>query len=381
MDVNMLLRDSPVPIYHQLAVMLRRELQSGKFEPGQRYYSDTELKHRFSLSHLTVRQALRALVAEGLIERKRGSGSFVTERIREDGRPAELGEVLFAGWTQASLSAWDAMYFRDIYQGIEQETRARGFRLRIEEPDALTTVSGQSGDMLDHGLAGAIMLQSSADDEQIRKHVALGLRVVTVNFSADAIPSVYPDHAAGGRLAIEHLIALGHRRLAHLNSGEPTMHWREVLRAFAETATLAGIATADAPVIEADGTGGHIEAGAALTARLWNRRRHPTAIFSGNDLMAIGAIRYLMQRGVRVPEDVSVIGFDNIEAAEICSPPLTTVAVDRIGMGRQAVRLLLELPTMDDVQRQVRMPVSLMTRASTGAPRRDGKAGGARATP
>ena len=87
--------------------------------------------------------------------------------------------------------------------------------------------------------------------------------------------------------------------------------------------------------------------------------------------MAIGTLRFLYEKGIRVPDQVSVIGFDNIQAAEICTPPLTTIAVDRVGMGQRAVQLLLALaPDRNGKTARETMPVTLVRRNSTARPPR-----------
>ena len=354
---------SPIPLYHQLAEKLRQEIAQGKIVDGERCFSDRELMRRYKLSLLTVRHAIDQLVEEGLVVRRRGQGTFLTARgkrlhLRHNQQKQQA--ILFAGWTLASLSAWQAMYFRDIYEGMEREAMA--FSLRVVAGDAADIVSAQ--------VVGAIMLQCNEMEEKIRELSAKGLKIIAVNSPVEGVPSVYPDHFAGGRLAVEHLLSLGHRRFVHLNSGETTCHWEAVRAAFCETLRVAGLEPLANAVIDCSMGGGTVEAGYEAMRRAWERSLRPTAVVAGNDLMAIGALRFLQERDVAVPAEVSVIGFDNIAAAEICHPALTTIAVDRTALGRRAVQMLLD-PAVRPGEGLCHeaMPVSLVERGSTAPSR------------
>jgi LacI family transcriptional regulator len=217
------------------------------------------------------------------------------------------------------------------------------------------------------GLLGVVVLQGSLTAKHLKSFSARGLPVVTVNFRKTGLAAVYPDHYDGARQAVAHLLSLGHRRLAHLNSGEKALHWEEVKRAYKHALSKAGLTLKDNPVVEGRGVeGGTIEVGYELARELWKRRLRPTGIFAGNDLMAIGAMRFLHEQGVHVPRDVSMVGFDDIHAAEICTPALTTIGVDRVGMGRRAVRMLIALPRRaGPAAPQEKLKVLLVQRSST----------------
>jgi DNA-binding LacI/PurR family transcriptional regulator len=243
--------------------------------------------------------------------------------------------VLFTGWSLATLSGWEAMYFRGIVEGIQKETATRRLRIVFDEPDA-------GADTPPDRVLGVVALVGGRTRERAESLAQQNLRVVTINFAVPGLPSVRPDDYLGGRLAVSHLLQHGHRRLVHFNSGERETHWLEVKRAFAETAAEAGLARTRAVVLESPLRCGSIQAGYELMRQLEGRPFVPTGIVTGNDLMAMGALLRLRERGCAVPGAVSVVGFDDIEAADVCSPPLTTIAADRVELGRMAVRQLLD---------------------------------------
>ncbi|GAB7536869.1 LacI family DNA-binding transcriptional regulator [Burkholderia sp. 3C] len=158
--------------------------------------------------------------------------------------------------------------------------------------------------------------------------------------SADgALSSVVPSEVAGGQLATDHLLRAGHRRIGYIN-GEP---WQDAARDRLKGYRTA-LATADLPyapelVREGDWSSG---AGFEQTLSLLREPQPPTAIFCANDLMALGAIEAVKHRGLRVPGDVSVIGYDDQEIARHTHPPLSTIVLPNYELGRWAVDMLMQ---------------------------------------
>ena len=197
--------------------------------------------------------------------------------------------------------------------------------------------------------------------------------VVLLNcYSADhAFPAILPGDVAGGNRATELLIAAGHRRIAHITGEE----WMEVskdrLRGYREA-----LATADIPFDPALVREGNwqLSSGYEATLELMKLPRPPTAIFCSNDPMAIGCYEALKQLRVRIPEDVSVVGFNDDELASHLMPKLTTLKFPRHQMGRRAAERALEAGhKRTEIHRAVKVECELVERESVAPPRvRDG---------
>jgi len=187
--------------------------------------------------------------------------------------------------------------------------------------------------------------------------------------------SVVPDEYEGARSATEHLVAAGHRRIGHVTTGQLGAAASLRLDGYRDTLVAHGIAYDPALVIL--GVDGEVTAGVEATGRLMDRAHPPTAIFCFNDRMAMGAVRALRYRGLRVPTDVSVVGYDDAqEIAPWLDPPLTTVALPHYEMGQWAVRHLLGRiePTGDEPPAQPpqhRIACPLVVRDSVAPPRHD----------
>jgi LacI family transcriptional regulator len=176
-----------------------------------------------------------------------------------------------------------------------------------------------------------------------------------------SLPWVDVDNVNGARSMTEHLISLGHRRIAAITGPLNTIVGQERREGYLQALAQANIAASDALLTEGDFTE---ESGFYAMKRL--ARQEPTAVFAASDLMAIGAIRALAQMGRHVPEDVSVAGFDDAPAATLIEPQLTTVQQVVVDLGRMAgEKLLARLELRDVAAQPQRLSTHLVVRSST----------------
>jgi len=213
----------------------------------------------------------------------------------------------------------------------------------------------------------AIAVAGFVEPEMLAALVALQRPLVLIDLWAPGLRSVNVDNAAGAALAMQHLFALGRQRiafiggsLAHYSIAQRALGYR---RAFFEAGLLFD------PSLETTIDGGlDPDTGASLAMqRLLDAARAassppPDAVFAYNDAAALAALRVCLAHGLRVPEDIAIIGFDDIPGAVHATPPLSTIAVDKEALGRRGVELLLEEAP---AATEIRLPVQLVARAST----------------
>jgi len=197
-----------------------------------------------------------------------------------------------------------------------------------------------------------------------------GVVMVMVNRRPEGVdvPSITPDDAAGVELAVRHLAQLGHTRIAHV-AGPPNTS-TGVTRARAFRATVRDLGLDDDPSLVVTTSQWSENAGATGLRGLLDEGVELTAVVAGNDLIALGCYDVFLERGIRCPDDVSVVGFNDMPFLDKLRPPLTTVAIPHQQIGAEAARLLLDSiadPTRP--ARSVLLPVSLVVRGSTAAPR------------
>ena len=203
--------------------------------------------------------------------------------------------------------------------------------------------------------------------DRITRFVREGLPIVCLDRDIDStlVPLVQVDNRLGARLATEHLLELGHERIGHI-AGPPDLGISdERIEGYRDALRAAGIAV-DPELIA---VGSFTEEGGYEAARVLSDKWDLTALFAANDLSAIGALSALVQSGRRVPEEVSVVGFDDLRLSRFTNPPLTTVHQPAGEIARHAAELLLELASGRPVERMLYfLEPGLVVRSSTAPP-------------
>ncbi|MER7273219.1 substrate-binding domain-containing protein [Dactylosporangium sp. NPDC000244] len=216
---------------------------------------------------------------------------------------------------------------------------------------------------------GVIVVSLALTAGQVRTVDELGLPLVSVDLTGafgTGLASVAATNFAGGTQATEHLVALGHRRIGFAGLPAEIAASRERLHGYRNALELAGIEADPALVVHGGFTA---EAGCRMAIELLTRPDPPTAIFAACDGAALGVFEAARRLGRRVPQDLSIVGFDDIEPAKLSSPPLTTVHQPIADMGRVAVRTLHTIArggTPDSMH--VQLATHLVVRESTAPP-------------
>jgi LacI family transcriptional regulator len=177
--------------------------------------------------------------------------------------------------------------------------------------------------------------------------------------------SVNVDDVGGGRLATEHLIGLGHRRIGFISG--PAGWGASEDRLVGYRAALQGAGIPYDPTLMIEGNW-EVQSGYPAAKKFLTLENYPTAIFAGNDLMALGAIYAIQESGLRVPEDIAVVGYDDREIASIARPSITTVTLPCYEMGQRSAKLLLQLLEKEtDAEAPIKIQGKLLIRESSGA--------------
>ena len=219
------------------------------------------------------------------------------------------------------------------------------------------------------GTRGIMLLLSKLTERQRGELAARGLPFVVIDPTAEPGPevsSVGATNWSGGLAATKHLVELGHRRIGVITGPPELLCSRARLDGYRSALETAGLAFDDDLVLSGDF---RMKAGYDQAQVLFGRRRRPTAIFAGNDLSALGVLRAARDAGLRVPDDLSVVGFDDIPFAEWSTPSLTTVRQPLTEMAAVAVRILLDSSGSDEsLGRRVELATDLVVRESTAPP-------------
>ena len=269
-------------------------------------------------------------------------------------------------------------FFTDVARGIEDASREHGFALIMCNSDGdAAREEDYLGLLLEQRVHGVLVTAIDDDGARLRSLPGLGVPVVMVDRPATGAQnwcSVGVDDVHGGDLAVTHLIEQGHRRIGFVGGPYAIPQVADRLAGARRALTGAGRSPGDLVLLETDAltvaTGR--EAGQRLAGLPAGRR--PTAVFCANDLVALGLLQELMHQGVSVPDDVALVGYDDIDFAAAAGVPLSSVRQPRQLLGRTATELLLVeaegLP--GHVHQQIQFTPELVVRESTAgrSPRR-----------
>ncbi|MEA2243180.1 MAG: LacI family transcriptional regulator [Solirubrobacteraceae bacterium] len=262
-------------------------------------------------------------------------------------------------------------FFHEVLGGLKQSVGAQGFDLLLfasERPGNGYGPHSYLKRTRHHAVDGVALIGLDPEDQEVRRLVRAEVPCVGIDMDLEGPNTevVMSDNVSGAEAAVRHLHGLGHRRIATITGMLESRPGIDRLRGYRAAAQALGLAYRDEYVAYGDF---YAESGREATERLLALSDPPTAIFAAADLMAIGAIRAAAEVGLRVPEDLSVVGFDDIQLAPHVNPPLTTLRQDKLGLGGAAGDALVARIAGDAGRPSLRqLPVELVVRGSTAPP-------------
>ncbi len=320
------------PLYVQIAETLKREILEGRVKPLDRLGSQREFCDRFGVSPITVEWALRKLDADGVINRVRGRGTYVAEDVlKRKNKARRIGVV---GHMDTD---WEAnVYVRTLYHSVQVEAQRTGVLIRFYEREA------QYAQLLDDDeVDGLIILAPrQANVEQLEQLEPERHQYVVVAGDWGVAPMVLVDNRRGVRDALDHLAGLGHSRIALLTDLLDSSDTRARLEAYLDFFAERGWpAPASWRMHRAD-YAIHGEEEQRAIDHFFGHGDSPTAILALGSNYAADMIRILRARGVRVPEEVSVVGFDLPPYDPVLQASLTAIIQPLDRLGARALQLL-----------------------------------------
>jgi len=318
---------------------------------------------------ISVATVSRALSRPELLRREtRDRVMAVVERLGY--RPNLLARGLRRGETRALLLVVPTLspFFLEIYAGAEDVAREADFALLLASSNGDPEREEACFDQVSSGRADGIVLLTGVVPSAYAsgKRPLPPLVAVLERLPHHRVPVIRTDHRAGASAALRHLIGLGHRRIAHIAGSRKATSTAHRIAGYRSALESAELPVLPELIYPGDFT---MQSGAAGMAQLLKLREPPTAVLCGNDEMAFGAISELRRSGFSVPEDLSVVGFDDQNMAAFYNPPLTTVHIPRRELGRRAALELMELLEGRSVAHEVVLPTRLIVRDSTAPPR------------
>jgi len=328
----MLRRDSPIPLFYQLSELLRKQIESGIIQYGEKLESESQMMRQYEIGRMTVRSALLRLVNMGYLRKEHGSGTFCCYVPPQPKRTSidvllNVGDAYFVPYYMRSIAG---VFARAQFDMVVSDTRNS-----MDEIEALLNRIVEAG-------SNGIILQPCYDTIHVSDAiVACYRRIFEARIPFLMIDSAYPledasymmlNEAEGGRIAANHLLDLQHDRAAILyyaDRQDALLRRQGFLEVYRERANAA-------PREYALGRGGIDEMIHDLRKGLF------TAVFCYNDEVAADLMHRLKTEGVSVPEDVSILGFDDSLLAPATEPPLSSITHPKQRLGEEAARVMVE---------------------------------------
>jgi LacI family transcriptional regulator len=269
-------------------------------------------------------------------------------------------------------------FFSEIIRGIDRVARPRGYHVLVSGSHSDAEETEAVLHALHGRVDGLVLMMPGPGAEPLARSLPRGTPVILLNGPpGSGHPTVSVDNRAGARLAVDHLLDLGHRRIALIGGPEDNADAAERRLGYREALAARGIEPDERLELPGDfREDSGFAAGEELVRRAW-KGDAPTAVFAANDAMAIGCLAGLRSKGRQVPEDLSLVGFDDVPNARFLTPALTTVRVPIAEVGGRAMERLLgtiDEQTGEGALREVVAP-TLSIRDSTLAPREAAAAG------
>jgi len=357
------------PLYLRLKQDLSRKIRIGEYVTHQQLPTTLELMRIHGVSDGTVKRTMRELVQEGLVYTVNGQGSYVADLrqgkaavpYRQADRP-----VIAIAYGRRPNEVIGNLFYSAMLQGIEEELGKHGMGLELIN---LKNIPFQ--DMIAarrRGAFSAVVLITALRQEEVAELAASGpatLSLLVEYAPVDGLYCLVTDELAGARMAGQHLLDCACRTPGAIvvpqRSSYINLRWQGFRQALEER----GVAYDEGLVEPADWS---MEGGYLAMRQLLQRRPEVDGVFAMNDAMAIGAIGAAFESGRSIPQDLKIIGYDDIEFARFFRPSLSTMRVARDEIGRRAVSVLLQRLEQPGCEFHIeRIAPKLVVRASTAA--------------
>lgn len=262
-------------------------------------------------------------------------------------------------------------YFSEIIRGIEEAANEQGYTLLLGDSGRESEQSGAISNLMFTKQVDGMLLLGAKLPFSISKQEQKNLPplVMACEYAPELeIPTVHVDNLTAAFDAVNYLTSVGHKHIAQMVGDPNSALTKFRVQGYQQALRRAGIAVNPAYTVAGEHS---FATGARAMTALLSLPNPPTAVFCHSDVMAIGAMRQAKRLGFRIPKDISIIGFDNIQFAEVCDPALTTVSQPRYEIGRQAMLVLLNILKGNEVRAGSRLlDATLVVRESVAPPSR-----------
>lgn len=352
-------RKSRKPIYRQIYDCLREEIIKGVYKDSMFLPSERELCERFGVERITARKSLSILVNDGMVEKVAGRGSRIIYNGIDEDRENSRNILFILPDSKFTFERITESFNAQLFYRVEAELRKNGYHTiytTIHSDESLSSIINAVN-------VRGIIFVSNILDKFLKEAAAIQIPAVSIKRTVENMISIVIDDVEGGYLATKYLIGKGHKKIAVITGGEDFETSQNRMAGYMRALVDEGLDIDRSLLLEGDWTytGGYNAADRLINSGI----EMPTAIFAFNDVSACGAIRRLKKHGFTIPDDISIVGFDNVEQCVYTSPELTTIDVNIKTMAGVAVYHLESILNSDkQMGFKVVVPTNLIERDS-----------------
>ena len=355
----------PLPLYYQVRVAIESDIAEGRLRPGDMLPSERALCVQHNVSSITVRRALRDLVEAGLIYRENGVGTFVAQPTRH-----YSVALIFCGFSD---EGWrhESHMFGALIGSVGQAIWEHGATLSVSNVASPEILIDAIRRIAENNSFDGLLIRADVDlPAQVAQQLAsLGVPYVLIKKRAIDFPvnTVWMDNREHARIATEHLLTLGHRRVALISGAPESRATQDRILGYHDAHAERGIPID--PSLIFVGETEFADAGYWGTLSLLERSPRPSGLVIAVDQFAPSVYAAIRERALGIPEDVALVGFAESGRGPTYHPPLTTLAASDYELGQESAKLLIDLIN-GDVSAPVERVIEprLVFRASSAPP-------------
>lgn len=352
-----------VPQYRKIYLDIKRKILEKEFSAGEKLPYERELCEQYGVKRVTIRKSLEMLAQEGLITKQMGRGSFVSSPStpQQAASPEGAATILFVmRCNENDIYHNTSSCNTRIFFEMEQVCRHNGYLLSylgLEEGASLMDIAR------DHAFSG-VFLVSDCQKQTLADLTEMNVPTVLLNNCNPKLLSVMPDNQGMLKQVVSYLTEMNHTRIAYVDGMPESCNAKERWEAFRYAMYGQNLQVDPALYFVGNWT---YEGGRKAARELLKANPRPSAVFAASDMMAAGIMEELRSAGLRIPEDIGVVGYDNLDVDVLLSPPLSSATIDFQHMCEVAfehLKLVMEKGDREMDHYTIRMPASLIRRNS-----------------
>ncbi len=359
----------PTPLYIQIADDIKAKILKGKHRVGEVLGSQNELAEAYDVSLMTIKKALAKLMQEGLLFSRVGKGTYVAAK-----HPAVNKAMPSQNLIGFVLRDLQSPFFSLIAQHAEESAYKQGYNVLLSNSSGRAEKEEAQIRRFRHLGARALIIASMTHIYHASPAMRALLReqfpFVMVSYMADEdMPFIGTDHEQGGYLATQHLLQLGYKHIGYIEGEEGNLVGELRKRGYGRALAEYGYRIDKRSVfrLRHRGESHDYQSGYEIGKRFTKLARRPDAVFVYNDLAALGFQQAILDQGLKVPDDVAIVGFDNIVRGSYAPVPLTTIHQPTADIGNMAVSTLIQKIAGQEVPARIILQPKLIVRESCGS--------------